>query len=78
MSDNISVNELRQYIERIERLEEELDGIKGDRKDVYAEVKAVGFDVKAVRKIIRIRKMDPTQRQIEEAVEDTYRTALGL
>jgi len=78
MSDNISVNELRQYIERIERLEEELDGIKGDRKDVYAEVKAVGFDVKAVRKIVRIRKMDPTQRQIEEAVEDTYRTALGL
>ena len=78
MSDNISVNELRQYIERIERLEEELDGIKGDRKDVYAEVKAVGFDVKAVRKIVRIRKMDPTQRQIDEAVEETYRAALGL
>ena len=78
MSDNISVNELLQYIERIERLEEELDGIKGDRKDVYAEVKAVGFDTKAVRKIVRIRKMDPTQRQMEEAVEETYRTALGL
>jgi uncharacterized protein (UPF0335 family) len=78
MSDLIAVDQLRQYIERIERLEEELDGIKGDRKDVYAEVKAVGYDVKAVRKIVRIRKMDPTQRQIEEAVEDTYRTALGL
>jgi len=78
MSDLIAVDQLRQYIERIERLEEELDGIKGDRKDVYAEVKAVGYDVKAVRKIVRIRKMDPTQRQIEVAVEDTYRTALGL
>jgi uncharacterized protein (UPF0335 family) len=78
MSDLIAVDQLRQYIERIERLEEELDGIKGDRKDVYAELKAVGYDTKAVRKIVRIRKMDPTQRQIEEAVEDTYRTALGL
>ena len=78
MSDLIAVDQLRQYIERIERLEEELDGIKGDRKDVYAEVKAVGYDAKAVRKIVRIRKMDPTQRQIEEAVEETYRAALGL
>jgi len=78
MSDQIAVDQLRQYIERIERVEEELDGIKGDRKDIYAEVKAVGYDTKAVRKIVRIRKMDPTQRQIEEAVEDTYRTALGL
>ena len=78
MSDLIAVDQLRQYIERIERLEEELDGIKGDRKDVYAEVKAVGYDVKAVRKIVRIRKMDPTQRQIDEAVEETYRAALGL
>jgi len=78
MSDLIAVDQLRQYIERIERIEEELDGAKGDRNDVYAEAKAVGFDVKAVRKIVRIRKMDPTQRQIEEAVEDTYRTALGL
>jgi uncharacterized protein (UPF0335 family) len=78
MSDLIAVDQLRQYIERIERLEEELDGIKGDRKDVYAEVKAVGYDTKAVRKIVRIRKMDPTQRQIDEAVEETYRAALGL
>jgi uncharacterized protein (UPF0335 family) len=78
MSDLIAVDQLRQYIERIERLEEELDGIKGDRKDVYTEVKAVGYDAKAVRKIVRIRKMDPTQRQIEEAVEETYRSALGL
>lgn len=78
MTDNVSADQLRQYIERVERLEEELDGIKGDRKDVYAEAKAVGFDTKAMRKIIRIRKLDPTQRQMEEAIEETYRTALGL
>lgn len=78
MSDLVAVDQLRQYIERIERVEEELDGIKGDRKDIYAEVKAVGYDTKAVRKIVRIRKMDPTQRQIDEAVEETYRAALGL
>ena len=59
-------------------LRKNFDGIKGDRKDVYAEVKAVGYDAKAVRKIVRIRKMDPTQRQIDEAVEETYRAALGL
>jgi uncharacterized protein (UPF0335 family) len=78
MSDLIAVDQLRQYIERIERIEEELDGAKGDRKDVYAEAKAVGYDTKAIRKIVRIRKMDPTQRQIDEAVEETYRAALGL
>jgi uncharacterized protein (UPF0335 family) len=78
MSDIVSVNELVQFIERIERIEEDLDGAKGDRKDVYAEAKAVGFDTKTIRKIVRIRKMDPTQRQIDEAVEETYRTALGL
>jgi uncharacterized protein (UPF0335 family) len=78
MSENVSEAELRQYVERIERIEEEIDGGKADRKDVYAELKAVGYDTKAVRKIVRIRKMDPTQRQIDEAVEETYRAALGL
>lgn len=78
MTDNISANELLQYIERIERLNEEKKGIADDVKDVYAEAKAVGFDTKAMRKIVRIRKLDPTQRQMEEAVEETYRNALGL
>lgn len=80
MSDLNSVNtqELRQYIERIERVEEEMDAIKSDRKDIYAEVKAVGYDTKAVRKIVRLRKMDKMKRDEEELILDTYKSALGL
>ena len=80
MSDLNSVNtqELRQYIERIERVEEEMDAAKADRKDIYSEVKAVGYDTKAVRKIVRLRKMDKMKRDEEELILDTYKNALGL
>ena len=78
MSDIVAADELRQYIERIERIEEEMDGIKQDRKDVYMEAKAVGFDTKTLRKIIRLRKLDKDTRDHEEAMLDTYKAALGL
>ena len=78
MSDVVAADELRQYIERIERIEEEMDGIKQDRKDVYAEAKAVGFDTKTLRQIIRLRKKDKDTRDHEEAMLDTYKAALGL
>ena len=78
MSDIVAADELRQYIERIERIEEEMDGIKQDRKDVYAEAKAVGFDTKTLRQIIRLRKKDKDTRDHEEAMLDTYKAALGL
>jgi len=80
MSDLNSINtqELRQYIERIERVEEEMDAAKADRKDIYSEVKAVGYDTKAVRKIVRLRKMDKMKRDEEELILDTYKSALGL
>ena len=80
MTDLNSVNtqELRQYIERIERVEEEMDAAKSDRKDIYSEVKAVGYDTKAVRKIVRLRKMDKMVRDEEELILDTYKSALGL
>lgn len=78
MTDNVSEAELRQYIERIERIEEEMDGVKQDRKDVYAEAKAVGFDTKTLRQIIRLRKKDKDTRDHEEAMLETYKTALGL
>lgn len=80
MSDLNSINtqELRQYIERIERVEEEMDAAKADRKDIYSEVKAVGYDTKAVRKIVRLRKMDKMKRDEEELILDTYKNALGL
>jgi uncharacterized protein (UPF0335 family) len=69
---------LRLLIERIERLEEEKKGIADDIRDVYAEAKAVGYDVKIMRQIVRLRKMDTNDRHEMEAVLDTYKAALGL
>ena len=69
---------LRLLIERVERLEEEKKGIADDIRDVYAEAKAVGYDVKIMRQIVRLRKMNPDDRAEMEAVLDTYKAALGL
>lgn len=69
---------LRLLIERVERLEEEKKGIADDIKDVYAEAKAVGYDIKMMREIVRLRKMKPDDRREMEAILDTYKAALGL
>ena len=69
---------LRLLIERIERLEEEKKGIADDVKDVYAEAKAVGYDVKMMRQIVRLRKMKPDDRREMEMLLDTYKAALGM
>jgi len=69
---------LRLLIERIERLEEEKKGIADDIKDTYAEGKAVGYDTKIIRQIVRLRKMKPEDRAEMEALLDTYKAALGL
>ncbi|MEC9065757.1 DUF2312 domain-containing protein [Pelagerythrobacter marinus] len=69
---------LRLLIERIERLEEEKKGIADDIRDVYAEAKAVGYDTKIMRQIVRLRKMTPDDRAEMEMVLDTYKAALGL
>lgn len=69
---------LRLLIERIERLEEEKKGIADDVRDVYAEAKAVGYDPKIMRQIVRLRKMKPDDRSEMEMVLDTYKNALGL
>ncbi|MDU6255640.1 MAG: DUF2312 domain-containing protein, partial [Staphylococcus warneri] len=73
-----AVDQLRSIIERIERLEEEKKAISEDIKDVYAESKGNGFDVKALRTIIRLRKQDPNERQEEESILETYMQALGM
>jgi uncharacterized protein (UPF0335 family) len=78
MSENVSEAQLRQYVERIERIEEEMDGVKADRKDVYLEAKAVGFDTKTIRQIVRLRKMEKNARDEAEALLETYKAALGL
>ncbi len=74
----VAAEELKQFIERIERLEEEKAGIAGDIKDVFAELKGRGFDSKAVRQILRIRKQDHAERQEQEAILDLYMQALGM
>jgi len=78
MSDNIAADQLRLFIERIERLEEEKKGIADDIKDVYAEAKATGYDVKTMRSIVRLRRMEKHARQEAEALLETYKAALGL
>ena len=69
---------LKLLIERIERLNEGKKGIADDIKDVFAEAKAVGYDTKIMREIIRLRKMKPDDLREFEAVLDTYKTALGM
>ncbi len=69
---------LRLLIERIERLEEEKKGIADDVKDAYAESKAVGYDTKMMRQVIKLRKMKPDDRREMEMILETYKAALGI
>ena len=71
-------DQLKAIIERIERLEEEKKTISDDIRDVYAEAKGNGFDVTALRTIVRLRKMESTERQEQQAILDTYMHALGM
>ena len=75
---NVSVERLRSLIERIERLEEEKKTISDDIRDVYAEAKGNGFDVKALRAIVRLRKQDANERAEQETILETYMQALGM
>ncbi len=70
--------QLRTIVERIERLEEEKKTIAGDIKEVYAEAKGNGFDIKILRKVISLRKKDASERQEEESMIDVYLAALGM
>ena len=74
----VSSEQLRLFIERIERMEEEKKGISDDIRDVYSELKGQGYDPKIVRQIVRLRAMETHDRQEMEALLDTYRSALGL
>ena len=75
---NVAADQLRLFIERVERLEEQKKAIADDIRDVYAEAKAQGYDPKIMRQIVRLRKMQPHDRQEMEAVLETYKAALGL
>lgn len=70
--------ELRQFVERVERLEEEKKALSDDIRDVFAEMKGRGYDVKVVRQILRMRKRDSNERKEEEAILEVYMQALGM
>lgn len=75
---SVARDQLRTIVERIERLEEEKKAIADDIRDVYAEAKANGFDVKTLRQVVRLRKVEVTERQEQEAMLDLYLSALGM
>src|ERR1700712_5017251 len=71
-------DQLRSIIQRIERLEEEKSGLASDIKDIFAEAKGNGYDVKTLRKVISLRKLDASERDEQEHLLDTYKRALGM
>ena len=79
MSDStIAADQLRSFVERIERLEEEKAALSSDIREVYAELKGSGFEPKTVREIVRLRKLDSNELLEQEALLDTYKLALGM
>jgi uncharacterized protein (UPF0335 family) len=76
--ESVAQDQLRAFIERIERMEEEKAAIASDIKEIYAEAKGNGFDTKIIRQIIRIRKQDANERQEQEALLELYMAALGM
>lgn len=80
MSDEASVSDqqLRLFIERIERMEEEKKGVADDIRDTYSEAKSAGYDTKAMRQVIRLRKLPKNDRLEMEAILETYKAALGI
>lgn len=74
----IAADRLRSIIERVERLEEERKALAGDIKDIFSEAKSAGFDVKIIKQILKLRKMEPAQVEEQETLLDIYRRALGM
>ena len=74
----IAADRLRSLVDRIERLEEERKALGSDIRDIYAEAKSAGFDVKVLRQLIRLRKQEPAEVDEQETLLDVYRRALGM
>jgi uncharacterized protein (UPF0335 family) len=77
-TESVAQDQLRAFIERIERMEEEKKAIADDIKEIYAEAKGNGFDTKVLRQIVRIRKQDASERMEQEALLELYMAALGM
>lgn len=76
--NTVAAGQLRAFIERIERLEEDKKAVSDDIKEVYGELKGTGFNAKAVRTIVKMRKQDQNERQEQEAILELYKSALGM
>ena len=77
-NESVAQDQLRAFIERIERMEEEKQAIADDIKEIYAEAKGNGFDTRVLRQIVRIRKQDASERMEQEALLELYMAALGM
>jgi len=77
-AETVAAGQLRAFVERVERLHEEQAALSDDVRDVYAEARGNGFDVKAIKALVKLRKMDAARRQEEEAILDLYKAALGM
>ncbi len=77
-TSGIAADRLRSFIERIERLEEDRAGLNADIREVLSEAKSAGFDAKTIRQIVRLRKLDPSERQEREHLLEVYRRAVGI
>ena len=78
MAELVAHEQLRSIVERLDRLDEEIGALNGDKREVYAEAKANGFDVKILKRVIRDRRIDLAARQEAEAIYDLYAQALGM
>ena len=76
--NSIAHDQLRAYVERVERLEQEIRGLNSDKADIYAEAKGLGFDVKALKRVIALRRMDAAARQELQHLVALYTSALGM
>lgn len=78
VEDSVAQDQLRAFVERIERMNEEADAIKADIKEIYAEAKGNGFDTKIMKRVVNIRKQDDNERMEQEALLELYMSALGM
>ena len=77
MSENVAADRLKSFIERIERLDEDKTAVSNDMKEVYSEAKGEGYDVKTLKQVIKLRKLDRATRQEQEAMLELYLSVLG-
>lgn len=77
-TESVAADQLKAFVERIERLDEEIKGLNDDKRDIYAEARGNGFDVKVLKKVVALRRKDYAERMEEDAILELYMQALGM